>query len=185
MSNVTANHLKKGQLFYLESEKKVFKVLEVVQMTHGNHKVKVKVEDFSTSKHTEHTFSVDAKVRLVEFTSKNYSLTGFADRKGDLDEHGHLYLSLQDETTGNQVEHLYVKSAEKVNHVKNHFASSDVPLSARVTSVFVDSYHSFDKDSDQTLERVTHIEGLDEKHLHDKHHDAHHVHQVDHGHKSH
>ena len=112
------------------------------------------------------TYSHDHKVRVVEPEHTKYELTGLQDN-----ESGKLFITLLDKN-GELREDMSVTREHVVKYLEDHFKTDNAdPLTVFVTKAFVDKLHRVDKEV--SLEKITRIEGVDMKHLYDKHHGHH------------
>lgn len=179
-----AKHIKKGQCLFLD--KSVFVVVDVEELTKGNHTVKVTVENFMTNHRTVKRFGLTHRVRTLEPSTTRYELTDLGDHTGD----GKQYLTLLNKSTDELEECLYVDNVDLVDYLTKHFSSESVEdktLDVTVTRVDAGAAHSGSQnaDSDMSFEKVTAVQGFDMKHLYDHNRHHHHDHHTHHAHSSH
>ena len=170
--SVQAKNIKRGDCLVLD-DYQVYQVLDVHEVTKGNHVVKLSLQNFSNSHKTQQTFGLDVNVRKVEPSHTNYLLTHLNDHA----DNGNLYLSLLNPNTTKTLDNIYVRNLNAIKYLKDYFSASSDPLEVTVTTIEVPAMHHQSKsESDLSFVRVTSIQGFDMNHYHDKNHSHHHVH---------
>lgn len=169
--SVTASTLKPGNFIYDENDKEVYEVVVKKDNKSSGNSVHLTLQNFRTNHRTDKHYGHDHHVRTVDPVYTLYTFSHLLDREGN-----HQYLSLiaKDNTPR---EDLFVEDQVVIQGLKKSIddhKEKEKNLLVGVTSLTVDTIHRADKEVN--IEKVTHIDGVDMKHLYDHHHHHHHVH---------
>lgn len=171
----TVHEVKVGH--YLYSEGYFYKVVSKKEVNgRGHHTVHLEVDNMLTDHRTVLHYGPHRHVLTVEPTTQHYQLTHLL----DLSE-GRQYLSMLNHD-GDVREDVCVTGDEVVSYLNEWSKKEGEPLKVVLLRLEIDKIHSHGSDDGHVLERVVDIEGLDMKHLYDKHHGHHHVHTQPHAH---
>ena len=161
-----AHHLKPGTYLYVNNA--VYQLISAHEVRSG-HSVHCLVENFMTGHRTKMNFGLHHHVRVVEPEQFHYTVTGLQDQQGD-----RLFLSMLTAGDEPQPREDYAESDPVVQeYLTKYFENSENdPLEVILTRIHIEKLHRVDKEV--TLERLTKVPGLDQKHRHDHHHHHHH-----------
>ena len=162
-----AKHIKKGN--YLLHDEHVYYVLSVEEhANHGNHMIKLSVENFESNHHTTLHFGLKHHVRLVCPEIVTYELACLLDN-----DNGKQYMSLLNTHTNEYKQDLYTDNKDLTDYFKKYFeTNTDKFLTVKVVTIKIDKLHRIE--NDRLLEKIVHVDGFDMKHLYDHHHNHHH-----------
>lgn len=165
--SLEAKHIKKGNYIFIDNE--IYDVLSTDEYTsHGNHEVKLCVQNFETNHKKTLHFGLKHHIVLAEPETVTYDAIGL----GEL-TNGQQYLLLMNKHSGENELNLYVDNPELITYLQNHFKDDpDKFLTVHFRSFQIDKMHR--NESNKFSQKITGVEGFDMKHLHDKHHNHHH-----------
>lgn len=153
---------------FIYEKSKIYHILKKEEDKAKN--VHLTVQEFESEHKSTMKFSHDHNVRVVEPETKHFKLTHLLDMSND----GTVFVSLLSDD-GTVKEDISVHHKYVIDYLNEHFNKSEDSLNVNVMHIHIDPLHRIDKEID--IEKITHIEGLDMKHLYDKHHGKHHIHK--------